>query len=182
MIHFLALQERTRTLVGLERYDGIVKYKTAYYTFCLPTRCAMYLAGINDPTVHAEVEKPLLKIGHYFQVQDDYLDCYGDPNVIGKIGTDIQDGKCSWLIVMALEHASKKQLKTLKENYNIDKQESIDKVKRVYKELNMEGMYHKYEDCVYKEILEYIEKITKLSVVPGEVFYSKLNKIYKRSK
>jgi farnesyl diphosphate synthase len=42
------------------------------------------------------------------------LDCYGAPEVIGKIGTDIQDNKCGWLIVKALEIATEEQKETLK--------------------------------------------------------------------
>jgi farnesyl diphosphate synthase len=55
----------------------------------------MRMAGIQDGDESYLLAKAiLLPLGEYFQVQDDYLDCYGDPAVIGKIGTDIQDNKC----------------------------------------------------------------------------------------
>jgi len=42
-------------------------------------------------------------------MQDDYIDCFGDPELTGKVGTDIEDNKCSWLIVQALSRANHEQ-------------------------------------------------------------------------
>lgn len=46
-------------------------------------------------------------------VQDDFLDCFGDPAVTGKVGTDIEENKCSWLVVQALNKASPEQRQIL---------------------------------------------------------------------
>ena len=55
----------------------------------------------------------LIPIGEYFQIQDDYLDCYGTPEQIGKVGTDIRDNKCSWIVNIALQRADEGQRKIL---------------------------------------------------------------------
>ena len=91
------------------RHAYIVEYKTAYYSFYLPIALAMRLAGITGEEAYSQALAVLLPLGEYFQVQDDYLDCYGAPEVIGKIGTDIEDNKCGWLIVQALDLASPEQ-------------------------------------------------------------------------
>lgn len=51
------------------RYNAIVKYKTAYYSFQLPVALALYLAGRFDPEVHRQAKTILLEMGHFFQVQ-----------------------------------------------------------------------------------------------------------------
>ena len=54
----------------------------------------------------SQVEAISVDMGHFYSVQDDYLDIYGDPRVMGKIGTDIVEGKCSWVVVTALQAAT----------------------------------------------------------------------------
>lgn len=73
----------------------------------------MRYAGINSDDAYALALKILIPIGEYFQVQDDYLDCYGAPELIGKIGTDILDNKCSWNVNVALQNADERQRKIL---------------------------------------------------------------------
>ena len=77
----------------------------------------MIVSGIRDVNLYQKAREILLIMGEYFQIQDDYLDCYGAPAVIGKIGTDIEDNKCSWLVVQALARVNPKQRELLEANY-----------------------------------------------------------------
>lgn len=63
--------------------------------------------------MYRQAKTILLEMGHLFQVRDDYLDCYGDLKSTGKVGTDIPEGKCSWLITVALQRATPEQRKAL---------------------------------------------------------------------
>ncbi len=68
----------------LERYQKIVKYKTAFYTFYLPVAIGMITSGVKEKSAFDLAKTICCQMGEYFQIQDDYLDCFGDPSVIGK--------------------------------------------------------------------------------------------------
>jgi len=142
----------------------------------------MFMTNWSDPTAHTDAEKILLKMGHFFQVQDDYLDCFGDPEVIGKVGTDIQDGKCCWPVITALQNATPEQRKQLQDNYGVHSTEAVARVKAIYKELKIEDLYRQYEDFTFNEICHLIDQLTLSSKLPKNIFYGFLTKIHRRNK
>jgi farnesyl diphosphate synthase len=163
----------------LERYQRIVKYKTAFYSFYLPVAMGMHMAGIQEESAFDLAKKICCIMGEYFQIQDDYLDCFGDPAVIGKIGTDIQDNKCSWLVVQALKRCTPEQRRVLENNYGQWDANKVKKVKELYKTLNLVSVFEEYEQASYKDIQAELDKVT---LMPRDVFELLLKKIYKRSK
>ncbi|XP_046650014.1 farnesyl pyrophosphate synthase-like isoform X2 [Daphnia pulicaria] len=161
-----------------ETYDAIVKYKTAYYSFYLPVAIAMRLSGIQDERLFKQAEDILLPMGRFFQVQDDYLDCFGDPEVTGKIGTDIEDGKCSWLIVTALPLCDSAQRQLIETHYASKDPSSVKLVKSLYQQLGIPKLYIEYEENSYKQLTQMIEGIKQQ--LPTSVFQGFMEKIYKR--
>jgi len=154
-----------------------VKYKTAYYSFYLPVALAMLLSGMRSRPAFQTAEDILLPMGEYFQIQDDFLDCYGDPKLIGKIGRDIEENKCSWLIVQALLHASPEQKRILEKHYGRDNPSDVKIVKQLYRDLNMENIFKKYEEESYVALRQ---RIATVRIMPTQVFTDLLAKIYKR--
>ncbi|KIY72871.1 farnesyl-diphosphate synthase [Cylindrobasidium torrendii FP15055 ss-10] len=177
---------------SLEKHRLIVTYKTAYYSFYLPVALAYWLCGIPaEYTLKGKTVKPfelakdvLIPLGEYFQVQDDFLDYSGTPEQIGKIGTDILDNKCSWCVNTALARATPEQRKILDENYGRKDKECEARVKALYAELDIAGIYAEYEENVYKKLTGIISDVPEggEGTVKREVFTSFLSKIYKRQK
>ncbi|KAI9595628.1 farnesyl pyrophosphate synthase [Syncephalis fuscata] len=147
---------------SIEKYRWIVTYKTAFYSFYLPVALAMIMNGEKREEAFEQAKSVLIPLGVYFQVQDDYLDCFGAPEVIGKIGTDIEDNKCSWLIVQALDRVNAEQRQILEAHYGRREEADVAKVKQVYQELDLET--------------------TNKDLVVPSVFEKFVAKVYKRSK
>merc|ERR1719343_582360 len=175
--------------VGLEdfseqRWELIVKYKTAFYAFYCPVALGMIVAGIEDVAAYNAAREPLVQMGVYFQAQDDFLDAFGTPEQIGKIGTDIQDKKCGWLFVKAFHKlASPEQKKYLEEHYGNCKIDStVEKeIKKMYKDMKLEKIYQDYEQQSYDEIMG-MKHMVEAAGLLWSVFEMFLQKVYKRQK
>ena len=167
---------------SLQKHSFIVIYKTAYYSFYLPVALALHYLELATEDNLKQARDILIPLGEYFQIQDDYLDAYGSPEVIGKVGTDILDNKCSWLINKALDMASPEQRKILDDCYGRKDEAKEAEVKKIFEELQLERVYREYEEKAVGEIRARIAKVDEQSGLKKEVFESFLSKIYKRSK
>lgn len=167
---------------SMEKYIFIVTYKTAYYSFYLPVALALHYLQLATEGNLRQAHDILIPLGQYFQIQDDYLDAFGDPAFIGKIGTDIQDNKCSWLINQALQRCSPEQRKVLDTAYGRKDKELEAKVKVIFNELKLEKVYKEYEEKAVEELRTKIAAVDTSEGLTKEVFESFLAKIYKRTK
>ncbi len=167
---------------SMNKYTFIVIYKTAYYSFYLPVALALHYLQLATPENLKQAHDILIPLGEYFQIQDDYLDAFGDPSFIGKIGTDIKDNKCGWQINQALLICTPEQRKLLDENYGQKDDAKEAKVKQLYNELQLEQRYQAYEESRVGEIRKLIAGVDESTGLKKGVFEVFLAKIYKRSK
>lgn len=148
----------------------------------LPVALAMHFHGITDQAQFQLAQDILIPLGEYFQIQDDYLDAFTPPEILGKIGTDIVDNKNSWCINIALQKASAEQRKVLDENYGRKDSQREARVKEVYRQVGVEQIYKAYEQSAYQKIVGLVDQIDeKPGQLKKEVFLAFLRKIFGRT-
>ena len=102
------------------------------------------------------------KIGLAFQLQDDFLDVYGDTKVFGKaIGGDILAGKKTFMLINALTHANDSQRKELEQWLAINDRpkEKIEAVTRLYNEIGIDRMATEKIAFYFTESHRYLEAV-----------------------
>ena len=102
----------------------------------------------------------------YFQeFYHDFANCFENPK-----GRDIQDGKLTWLIVVACQRANMKQKNILHECYGAgdDDPDSDAKalaVKKVYKELNLKKILQMSLDNTKSDVHQRIQSLSKVDEI-----------------
>lgn len=89
-----------RNDVTIAEYMEMIRLKTSVL-LATALQIGAYIAGGTDEEQQALYDFGI-NLGLAFQIQDDYLDCFGDPATFGKaIGGDIREGKKTWLWLTA---------------------------------------------------------------------------------
>ena len=102
-------------------------------------------------------------LGMAFQIQDDVLDTYGNPNVFGKtIGGDIISNKKTFLLISALVKAQGQQMSNLEDllkTNDIDNDEKIKNVKAIFDTLEIKQLAEAKINQYFNAAMEYLNKI-----------------------
>jgi geranylgeranyl diphosphate synthase type I len=110
---YLDLLEQARGGGSVERALRVVRYKSAKYTIERPLHIGAALALAPQEVFDAYTGYGL-PLGEAFQLRDDILGVFGDPEVTGKpAGDDLREGKRTVLIAIATERANPHQLKSV---------------------------------------------------------------------
>lgn len=111
---YLDLLEQARGGGSVERAMQVVRFKSAKYTIERPLHLGAALAGA-PPEILAAYTAYGLPLGAAFQLRDDVLGVFGDPELTGKpAGDDLREGKRTVLVAKALEAASPSQTHVLR--------------------------------------------------------------------
>ncbi|HEX2892988.1 MAG TPA: polyprenyl synthetase family protein, partial [Marmoricola sp.] len=100
---FLDVSAQARGTSDVDTAMNVVRYKSAKYSIERPLHIGAALAGAGEETI-AQLSRFGLPLGEAFQLRDDLLGVFGDPEVTGKpAGDDLSEGKRTVLIALALD-------------------------------------------------------------------------------
>lgn len=104
-------------------------------------------------------------LGIAFQIQDDYLDAFGDPEKFGKeTGGDIRQNKKTFLLLHALEVADAEQKKELQQLMQDNPPDKVQKILSLFKACNVDEWAKQLKEKYLQTALKHLDDIAVMSV------------------
>lgn len=148
----------SRDDVCVAEYIEMIRLKTSVLLGCACETGAL-MAGASDQTRKAFYRYGVA-LGLAFQLQDDWLDTYGDPAVFGKnIGGDILNDKKTYLRITAMNRADDEARRCLQSFAGIRSDEKISAVRSIYDRLGVDAECRALIDKYLVETLEELSAI-----------------------
>ncbi len=150
-----------RTDVSEEEYIEMIRLKTSVLL-----ACALKIGGILADAPADDLEN-LYKFGEQiglaFQLQDDFLDVYGDSKVFGKaIGGDITSNKKTYMLINAFNRANDRQREELMRwvtAKEFDRQEKVAAVTQLYNEIGIDKLAQQKIAFYFEESTKYLSAV-----------------------
>lgn len=148
--------------VSFDAYLHMISLKTSVLlAACL--KMGAILGGAGERNQHLMYEFGR-KLGLAFQVQDDYLDAFGNPEKFGKqIGGDIKSNKKTFLQIHALETATAQQKMELEILMTSNSNDKVDRVLSIFKACKVDEWANELKDQYIREAFIHLEDIAVLS-------------------
>ncbi|WP_396140302.1 polyprenyl synthetase family protein [Flavobacterium sp.] len=153
----------TRDDVTIPEYLKMIEYKTAVLV-----ASAMKMGAIVAETT--EENKNLiydfgLNLGLAFQLQDDYLDAFGNPETFGKqVGGDIIENKKTYLYLKAMEFASANYKEQLLHLFSFQSSDNTDKINSVKGIFNQTGASAATQKAIENYTFKALETLAKMNI------------------
>lgn len=179
----LDMDFESRDTVALDEYIEMIRLKTSVLLGCACKTGAL-AAGAGDDDAQA-LYLMGVDLGLAFQLQDDWLDVWGDPLTFGKeIGGDIANNKKTFLLINALNRATGEQATLLRQWLDTSSERHDDKVKAVtaiYEQLGLKELAQDEIARYSRRALQWLDSV-KMGNDAHEAFAALINRLTRRDR
>ena len=152
-----------RNNVTIPEYLKMIEYKTAVLV-----AAAMKMGAIVAKTSEKEADLIYdfgLNLGLAFQLQDDFLDAFGDPETFGKqVGGDIIVNKKTYLYLKALEFSSTEKGSELQKLFSLQLEDNSEKIETAKAIFNESGASKATQEAIEMYTFRAFETLEKMDI------------------
>lgn len=149
--------------VGMEQYIQMITLKTSVL-LAASLQLGAILGGAGEGN-QQHIYSFGKNLGIAFQIQDDYLDAFGDPEKFGKqIGGDILSNKKTFLLLHAIEVATANQKNEIDTLISTNPTDKVEKMLTIYKDCKVDEWAKELKEKYYKTALKNLEDVAVLAI------------------